>query len=899
MASMAPMECEQEWARVYESYRKDRMRADIFVEKVDELRADLASGNESTPEVAELDYRMRLSLIYALHSVDRSRAIDATLSLWEQHRRNPAAFPANELALPATNPPTDRDGTVLTNRFDVLVPDLAYDAVFEPSISAARIEELISISQEYRRERGDSQREIDNVRVYAYQGMDHPERVLELIGQRPRLDVDEVSTYEEAVAWFLEYDILAMAHLETGDLVQANQLITEMEAAPIDVTSQPLMMIAESLEPLARHLSPDTTLRRVRRVLTDAVGVPALQKSLLQAACVAAAGGLADATLRLVHESEGHMRHPVELLDVLARVFTIATEAGAGATALPRFDAPRWRAVAEVGECTAADLATGFMAAATDYAARFDERNGTTRRVDALARRYEVPDWRPEHFVATGLEAAAPIDGLGLRRLGPAEAPSPWTVMDYMQMIGEEGAAQELAHTLANPTGEALDGYVAAVPRFLDEDEDTGAQGALEMAALHDGLVDGTITDPVAGRAQEVVGMVRAQMARRPEVFGDRHAVEIAARGLPTLLALDPSYCINRAAAILLKIAESFSLTANGMRCPDPLRRGIASFAASVAEDELHNPELRSELIIIAEALETENAHIDALATISLAQTYLTDPAVTGESVVGDATHEDMQLHLLTMKGRNFRYANNTRESVRTYFAIIDVAEKTKDLDLVVDARAQALGALLDNREFTKAANLWEDNRRWMNSLGDAYVTSHPGPRSTMAAAMLRTTVFMTEDAMDLYFPEAFEHYRRDAWDYMVQGSEDGATRTEDRTRHIIGETSQIVGELVRMEHLGQAEEVAGWASSTSPIDLSPEGHFLALTMQVPIHVARDDDRTAALLIETAAQQARDRGMSMWYNHAVTVLRAYADADPATAGPYRQALEDLDEPFEG
>ncbi|MDR7328407.1 hypothetical protein [Corynebacterium guangdongense] len=896
---MTPMECEQQWASAYGSYRKDQMRADVFVEKVDELCAELASANEASAEVSELDYRMRLSLVYALHNVDRSRAIETTLSLWEQHRRNPAAFPANELALPGTNPPTDRDGEVLTDRFDVLIPDLAYDAVFEPSISAARIEELITISQNYRRERGDSQREIDNVRIYAYQGMDRPERVLELIGDRRRLDVDRVATYQEALAWFLEYDILAMAHLETGDLVQANQLITEMEAAPIDVTSQPLMMIAESLEPLARHLSPDTTLRRVRRVLTDAVGVPSLQKPLLQAACVTAAGGLVDATLRLVHESEGHMRHPVELLDVLARVLSIAAGAGAGATVLPRFDAPRWRAVAEVGECTVAELARGFMAAATDYAARLDERNGTTRRVDSLARPYEVPDWKPEHFIGTGLDAAAPVDALGLRRLREDEAPSPWTVMDYLQMIGEEDEAQRIAHNLANPTGASLDGYVAAVPRFLDEDEDTGVQGALEMVALHDGLVDGTITDPVEGRASEVVGMVRAQMARRPEVFSDRHAVEIAALGLPTLLALDPSYCINRAAAILLKIAESFSLSANGMRQPDPLRRGIASFVASVAEDELSNPELRSELIIIAEALETESAHIDALATVSLAQTYLTDPALTGESVVGDATHEDMQLHLLTMKARNFRYANNTRESVRTYFAIIDVADRTKDVDLAVDARAQALGALLDNREFTKAANLWEDNRRWMDTLGDAFLTSHPGPRSTMAAAMLRTTVFMTDDAMDLYFPQAFEDYRRDAWDYLVQGSEDGSTPAEDRTRHIIGETSQIVGELVRMEHLRHAAEMAGWASSISPIDLSAEGHFLALTMQVPIHVARGDDRTAALLIETAAQQARDRGMTMWYNHAVNLLRIYREADRASGEPYRQALADLGEPAEG
>lgn len=894
---MTPLECEQRWASAHRSYLQDQMRADVFVEKVDELRAALVSANEATAEVVELDYRMRLSLLNALHGVDRSRAIDATLTLWEMHCSNPVAFPANELALPGTNPPADRDGGRLTDRFDMLIPDLAYDAVFEPSISAARIEELITISQDYRRRRGDSRREIDNVRIYAYQGMDQPERVLELVGDRPRPDVDKVSTYGEALAWFLEYDILAMAYLETGDLVRANQLIAEMESAPIDVSSQPLMMIAESLAPLARHLSPDTTLRRTRRVLTHAVGVPELQKPLLQAACVTAAGGLVDATLRLVHESEGHMRHPVELLDVLARVLTTAAEAGAGGTVLPRFGAPRWRAVAEVGDCTVAELAAGFMAAAAAYGARFDRRNGSTRRVDALTRRYEAPDWKPEHFTGTGLDAAAPIDGLGLRRLGPDQAPSPWTVMDYLQMVGEEDAAQELAHQLAHPRGAALAGYIAAVPRLLDEDEDVGAQGALEMVALHDGLIDGTVTDPIDGRADEVIGMVRAQMARRPEVFGDRHAVGIAALGLPTLLALDPAYCINRVAAILLKIAESFPLSANGMRRPDQLRRGIASFATSVAEDELSNPQLHSELIIVAEALEAENAHIDALAMIRLAQTYLTDPAITGESVVGDASHEQMQLHLLTMKARNYRYANNTREAVNTYFAILDVAERSGDVDLAVDARAQSLGALLDNREFTKAANLWEDNRTWAASLGDAYLDSHPGPRSTMAAAMLRTTVFMTEDAMDLYFPEAYERYRRDAWDYMVQGSADGTTPIADRTRHIIGETSQIVGELVRMEHLHQASEIAAWAAGHAPIDLSPEGHFLSLTMQVPIHIARGDDRTAALLIETTAQQARDRGMGMWYHHAVDLLRMYLQADDA-AWPYRQALEDLGEPVE-
>ena len=94
-------------------------------------------------------------------------------------------------------------------------------------------------------------------------------------------------------------------------------------------------------------------------------------------------------------------------------------------------------------EGTDATLNVNADAAAAAYGARFDRRNGSTRRVDALTRRYEVPDWKPEHFTGTGLDAAAPIDGLGLRRLGPDQAPSPWTVMDYLQMVGEEDAAQE------------------------------------------------------------------------------------------------------------------------------------------------------------------------------------------------------------------------------------------------------------------------------------------------------------------------------------------------------------------------------------------------------------------------------------------------------------------------
>lgn len=441
-------------AREWESLRGMRSRAEIsedaYLRRCEELSDSLGVDGESGD--GELAYRIDLLRCLENGTRDSGRGIAETIELlpflWELHLSDPVRFPAHPDAVGGATGAGDGEGDgELPNLFDMLWQDAVLAASLDPDVDAGTLGDLASRAFSALSELGKSGREIAETRVRFLLAVGRLDEAQRLLDDLPVPSLPDEPTWEGAYGFQRDMDVRGMIALQRGDLGVAADIVETMSGAP-ETRSQPTVILAESLIPLASTVPAEDTRARAAFVADRAGGDPGLSDALLQVAEFLAqtghertALGLVDRLLPFLGLADRDIDRDVHLLEGLHTVYRWASEAGLGEVrpvlaGLPAV-AGRLAEVAGEGPGTVDSLADWAGSHAREAAAALDRRNGNDVESTVGLGLHVLPGMAPEREAADDTDA----DTLGSRVLA-AIPPSPlnlpdWLAASHLDLPGE------------------------------------------------------------------------------------------------------------------------------------------------------------------------------------------------------------------------------------------------------------------------------------------------------------------------------------------------------------------------------------------------------------------------------------------------------------------------------
>ncbi|HIW91910.1 MAG TPA: hypothetical protein H9870_09650 [Candidatus Corynebacterium avicola] len=336
-------------ARRWESLRGRRARGevgeDVYLRQCEELADFLRVGSESGDDAGvgvsagadELAYRIDLLRLFEREA--RGDGLSHVLSLlprlWQLHRRDPMRFPAHPDAVGGAEGQA-MDGGQLPNVFVLVWQDVILNAALSPAVTATQLEELNAQAFDALAALGLPEDEVSELRVRVRLATGDFDGAQALIRMLDAPSLPDAPDWDDAYRFQRDMDVRAMTALQCGDLEGAAALVDEMVAAP-ETRSQPTVMVAESLIPLAGILPPETSASRACFVADRAAGEPMMSDAMLQVAEFLAqtgrerqALGLVDRLLPLMGLDRREPEGDVHLLAGMHTVYKAAADAGFG-----------------------------------------------------------------------------------------------------------------------------------------------------------------------------------------------------------------------------------------------------------------------------------------------------------------------------------------------------------------------------------------------------------------------------------------------------------------------------------------------------------------------------------------------------------------------------------------
>lgn len=344
-------------ARRWESLRGRRVRGevaeDVYLRQCEDLADLLRVGGESgdhrgvgvaaesaagaSAGAEELAYRIDLLRLFEREARGDglSQVLELLPRLWRLHRTDPVRFPAHPDAVGGAVGQA-LDGGQLPNVFVLVWQDVILNAALSPAVSATRLEELNGQAFEALAQLGLPEEEISELRVRVLLASGDFAGAQALIRMLDTPSLPDAPEWDDAYRFQRDMDVRAMTALQCGDLEGAAALVDEMTAAP-ETRSQPTVIVAESLIPLAGVLPPETTASRACFVADRAAGEPMLSDAMLQVAEFLAqtgrertALGLVDRLLPVLGLERREAEGDIHLLAGLHTVYQAGVAAGFG-----------------------------------------------------------------------------------------------------------------------------------------------------------------------------------------------------------------------------------------------------------------------------------------------------------------------------------------------------------------------------------------------------------------------------------------------------------------------------------------------------------------------------------------------------------------------------------------
>ena len=190
-----------------------------------------------------LAYAMRLHAIYPRTSLDPIAALDEFEALLSMHESNPQAYAAH---------PFEQEG----NWFETIAEYLVWWLAQKSGREA--VERLMMLAPRvFHDPEG-----LRHLQIIAYTTLGEGEKVIPLLrGYLPPVEA-YANQQISADDWLERYDMAAMAYLQQDMLEECNTTVDQMLRSGIAHDTQPLVMVAESLLPLAEHIPLETSVDR-------------------------------------------------------------------------------------------------------------------------------------------------------------------------------------------------------------------------------------------------------------------------------------------------------------------------------------------------------------------------------------------------------------------------------------------------------------------------------------------------------------------------------------------------------------------------------------------------------------------------------------------------------------
>ncbi|AKK10254.1 hypothetical protein [Corynebacterium uterequi] len=896
-----PLELDQQWFEARSDFHRGAIDLATFGSRIAQLRAKLAPVAEGDARaVKELDYRFRLSAVVPLLSEDPAEALDELLALLELHRSAPRSYPAHEDAVPGSGELVDGDGIPLPNRFDDMMTGLGAVVAADPTVSLTRVMAVAEAEASYCRERDIDAATVAKNRAQMFFALGRFDEADQELHSLAKLGLVDGGGIEFNRPWLMELQQRFDVALARNDLDSVRELLEAADTTPLATPLHPALMWATAAIVLAEEDGPDATMQRARRVLSSA-GHDQGAEAFLTALPTAFAAGWGTQALEVLVEAEALIASPREVLWPLTACFQAAERAGLGDCRIPRFDAPRW--AAQVGRpCrSVAEAAAAFYETVRSEADAADARNHNTAISGLLAKRLRPLPFAPaaETLLGTVVEAISartfptqPGEDQ-LSRLPEEHVPSPWTYRGFYERAGHHSAVNALEKQLGEPDGEALRRFCEAVEGGDDESSDRDFMAVGQLLDLYDDLSAGSVDLGGEIEAPELRSMIEVELAWRAGALDSLRAAEIAARGLPTILQLDPSFCVNRGTALYLIILRLLKDDPGERSATTDLRRSLLTLLSSVAVNELANPNMCSELFVLCEALMKESALLETVGLIEHTKEKVALLHLRKDKY--DERGDENLAHLFVMKAEVLREAGNylwaaveyfqLGEQMEQHFERLTSGEPVDDLD----ALSALTSALAENwaeilRTFVAWGNLGsfgEELDAILKRVKEVhekglYKDIKPRVRAKLADACLRVAVRFSDAYADA-IPERVADYLEAAQGYVDADPDPDVLLATVRT------AAEVVDVLLGANRIEQAQRVATWAASHSPASREPEVHVTALVMLARVHYAEGEAQRAGFVLETAAEKAQAYGLTGCLKSIVEELRRVGRDDERAA----------------
>lgn len=783
-----------------------------------------------------LAYAMRLHAIYPRTSLDPVAALDEFEALLSIHESNPQTYAAH---------PFEQEGSWFETIAEYLIWWLTQksgrEAVERLMILAPRV---------FHDPEG-----LRHLQIIAYTNLGEGEKVIPLLrGYLPPVEAYE-NQQISADDWLERYDMAAMAYLQQDMLEECNTTVDQMLRSGIAHDTQPLVMVAESLLPLAEHIPLETSVDRSLFVLKGCFASPEKAEATIQAATFLLLGGLVQEAFNLVHFTEPFIAQTENAVEALYRFFRFATENGYGDRTSIRYSSPRWQM--ELGISASplvADLAEGFEHAARAEALKTKETTGSEVALRRFEQRFSVPQLDPEVYALT---VAALAQTMADRSL-------------HYYAVGTDLHPELVAFTEALLGNRASFNFDMIPQRVLD-DPHVGhlwKQFPVDsLGQLHDIMqelsqwVSSRELDPFVRQVTEVFILSHVGLE-------GLHLGSVAIAALPAAAHVIPQ----QAAAFAVGVLEDLWKRDGHLSSPEA--HTVFDFLGGLVRTGAITVQVSEYLKQQALAA---NRGMDVLAFISVTQEALAiDPELSEDAEADLITNRALKGFRLTRLGNPVGGSKELVEAARMCLQRGDMTNFLANL-------ASASNLLMDYMEFERAGVL---HNELTEIIDDPNLGAEPWAQLEGAKAIARFITLLKDPFFGQSWPQARERVQR----LLIQVLEEDED-APDMMDTLANVAVLLIRGLSWQDRHEEAIDFSVWARSVFSQDGETDQSVLLMGEYAIALGNAGRDKDAALVLETMWQRSRDAGASHLMDFAVSHLKKFAEwdnvGDPA---PYVEVL---------
>ena len=820
---------ESQWHDLLDQFSQGLPEADVLV-GVDKLLAQLDAEDE-------LAYRIRLHAIYPRVKVDPAAALDEYEALLRMREANPA-YPQHPYG----------EGNWFQVMADIMVWWLSEKA------GRAEVERLLALAQRA----FDDAELLRHLQINAYTNLGEGAKAIPLLrGYLPPEEAVHGGQMNET-DWLHRYDLAAMAYLQEGMLAECNATVEAMLRSGFTSGNQPVVMVAESLLPLAQTVDAQTSVRRSLYVLEQCFADPDFAEASIQTASFLLLGGLPREAFNLVHFTEPFIKRTPDVIEELYRFFRFADDAGYGDHVMVRYTSPRWQMEVGTGaSARCADLADAFERRAYAEAVKARETTGSEVGLRRMRMRFEVPQLDPDVYANTvaGLSYTASTSSLRFLPVG-------YTADSELAEFASAALSQDSSFDLGTlPQRVQDDPHVSELWDELVNSDFERAQPVMRR------LVEAASNEEVDPFVRQVLEVFLLVHAGFPNVYPGSAGI----RALPLALEVNPVQAVVQAIHLLDEFGERDG------HLESPEAHDIFDFLGGLIRAGAFAPSLFEQMVNRAV---NANRSMDVLAYIDAIEEALAIEPELADDV--EATLASFR----AIKGIRLGKLGNPFSGAQALISAALVMEERGNMTSSLANWGTAANVLLDNGRLRQTESLFE---KLTELLDDSSLDVEPWAKLEAAKATCRFIAGLAEPSFSELWPHACERVQH----LLVQVIDEDED-APDMMGTLANVALTVTRELTWGDHHAEAIEFSAWARGVFGRDgethqsLRMMGeHAMALG-----NAGRSED--SALVFESMWQRARDAGATDLMDFAVGYLSDFAGrGDLGSASAYADVLQRL------